>query len=277
MAPRGTMPAPSPCVALELDKLQDELRAAGGRWNAGLNLISSLAPLERRGRLGGIRGGADLGLERRGSAARLRRARQRELPGHAREAHDLRALDGRDFVGPVREHGARSACVAAICTVAEVTARIAAGDPRLELAKVVLDITEIPPEGGPCDLPSPLTFELRDGGPSTSDRADRRIHVRGWRELMTVEAMKSWLMTRGPLITVLAVHEDFYAYMNGVYHHVIGALEGGHHVAVIGFDDGGEYWIAQNSWGPRWGEDGAFRIGFGERGIDASMWGLELQ
>ncbi len=88
--------------------------------------------------------------------------------------------------------------------------------------------------------------------------------------------MKQWLATQGPLLAVLAVHEDLFAYASGVYHHISGALDGGHCVAVIGYDDSGEYWIAQNTWGSAWGERGWFRIAFGERGIDASMWGVEL-
>jgi hypothetical protein len=46
-----------------------------------------------------------------------------------------------------------------------------------------------------------------------------------------------------------------------------------HVVSIIGWgiDGGIPYWIASNSWGPDWGEDGYFRI---ERGVDAC--GIEI-
>ena len=45
-------------------------------------------------------------------------------------------------------------------------------------------------------------------------------------------------------------------------------------MAIIGYDDAQKAWIAKNSWGTGWGAGGFFRIGYGEVGIDASMWGV---
>lgn len=57
---------------------------------------------------------------------------------------------------------------------------------------------------------------------------------------------------------------------------------GGHAVKIIGWgketkDDGveTEFWIVQNSWGKDWGEDGYFRIAFGECGIDSFATSIE--
>ena len=62
------------------------------------------------------------------------------------------------------------------------------------------------------------------------------------------------------------VYDDFFDYAGGVYRHTWGQYLGGHCVALFGYD--AEGWLCKNSWGPEWGEDGWFRIGFGECGMD---------
>ena len=76
--------------------------------------------------------------------------------------------------------------------------------------------------------------------------------------------------------TGFEVYHDFFNYKSGVYQHVTGDLAGGHAVKMVGWgitDDGVEYWICANSWGPEWGEKGFFRIKTGEGQIDSSVWG----
>jgi len=53
-----------------------------------------------------------------------------------------------------------------------------------------------------------------------------------------------------------------------------GAYSGEHAVCCIGFDDDAKLWICKNSWWTKWGDGGFFRIGYGECGIGAQMWGL---
>ena len=59
---------------------------------------------------------------------------------------------------------------------------------------------------------------------------------------------------------------------NGVYTHHTGNVRGGHVVGVIGYDDTQSCWICKNSWGPTRGNDGCFRIGYGQCGIDGRMY-----
>ncbi|MCQ2820368.1 MAG: hypothetical protein MJ252_24135 [archaeon] len=64
------------------------------------------------------------------------------------------------------------------------------------------------------------------------------------------------------------------SYKSGIYQHVSGSYQGGHAVVFIGYgtEDGVDYWICQNSWGPDWGESGYFRIKMGECSIDINSW-----
>lgn len=72
----------------------------------------------------------------------------------------------------------------------------------------------------------------------------------------------------------MQVKEDFKAYRGGVYRNKTAKLSGGHAVKVIGFGQEIQpnaetpldnwYWICANSWGPRWGESGFFKIAMSE-------------
>ena len=79
--------------------------------------------------------------------------------------------------------------------------------------------------------------------------------------------IKQELADYGPLVTSMNVYADFHDYAGGIYAHTWGELDGGHAVMLVGYDDAGGYWIAKNSWSTNWGEDGWFRIAYGECGI----------
>lgn len=91
------------------------------------------------------------------------------------------------------------------------------------------------------------------------------------RWLMNPAAIKKDLMNNGPVNTGFMVYEDFRDYKSGVYRKKSDTLLGGHAVKIVGWgkENGEEYWVVQNSWSPSWGEDGFFRIAFGECGIDS--------
>lgn len=78
------------------------------------------------------------------------------------------------------------------------------------------------------------------------------------------------IMEAGPVQTSFKVYHDFMQYQSGIYTHVGGSLLGAHAVKIVGWgqENGVNYWIIANSWGRNWGEDGYFRIAFGEVGID---------
>lgn len=82
-------------------------------------------------------------------------------------------------------------------------------------------------------------------------------YVGGWFS-NTQEIMKG--LQHGPLMGRMTVYEDFIGYKGGIYEHVTGGQLGGHAITIIGYDNNEKYWIAKNSWGTEWGEEGYFRI-----------------
>lgn len=69
---------------------------------------------------------------------------------------------------------------------------------------------------------------------------------------------------RHPLSASYIVYDDFYSYSGGVYEQTSDVEEGGHAVLIVGWIDSLECWIVKNSWGSSWGEDGYFKIKWGE-------------
>uniref|UniRef100_A0A8C1XTA8 Tubulointerstitial nephritis antigen-like 1 n=1 Tax=Cyprinus carpio TaxID=7962 RepID=A0A8C1XTA8_CYPCA len=94
-------------------------------------------------------------------------------------------------------------------------------------------------------------------------------------------------------ITIIEVHEDFFVYKSGIYRHTDVNYHkpsqyrkhATHSVRITGWGEERDYngrthkyWIAANSWGKNWGEDGYFRIarGVNECEIEAfviAVWG----
>jgi len=74
--------------------------------------------------------------------------------------------------------------------------------------------------------------------------------------------MQQELYQNGPMQVAFDVYEDFMSYSGGVYRHLTGQYLGGHAVKVIGWgnQNGDDYWLIANSWGPDWGLSGYFMI-----------------
>jgi hypothetical protein len=111
-----------------------------------------------------------------------------------------------------------------------------------------------------CD--NPLDRPPCDG--QCADWSVRSFKSKSYRAMMwpTPDQMKAALQN-GPIVAGFQVYEDFQAYTGGVYEHKWGKHLGGHGVAVVGYDDAGQYWICKNSWGTGWGEKGWFKIKWG--------------
>lgn len=76
------------------------------------------------------------------------------------------------------------------------------------------------------------------------------------------EAMMQEIYQRGPIACGVATPEAFENYTGGIFHDTTGDLDITHNVALVGYgvENGTKYWVARNSWGTHYGEDGFVRI-----------------
>ncbi|MGO9109866.1 MAG: C1 family peptidase [Thermoguttaceae bacterium] len=204
-----------------------------------------------------------------------------------------------DFITSVKDQGSCGSCVAfGCCATVEADEQIKKKNPHLgiDLSEANLFYCPVPgiPTGscaGGWNPDSALAVFQKRGVvdaacfPYTpgdqpcklcADWQTRLTKISGWHHITSTSDMKAWVAHYGPVATCFSVYNDFFAYKSGVYHHVSGALAGGHCVCCVGYNDTGRYWICKNSWGPAWGENGFFQIAYGECGIDATMWGVTV-
>jgi len=135
-------------------------------------------------------------------------------------------------------------------------------------------------------FPEPLADQARDNGLTieeyfpyaagdqdasklNADWPNRLVKIRSWQSVTNnPAAMKENIARYGSITACFLVYQDFFSYSGGVYRHRTGDLAGGHCVTLVGYDDAQQCWIGKNSWGPGWGDQGFFRIGYGECGIE---------
>ena len=207
-------------------------------------------------------------------------------------------LPAGDYVTPIRDQSTCGSCVSfgSIAAMESAIAiKSATSNPILDLSEAFLFFCHYGVSGGTCDLgwsvnPA-LTSLLGTGTPDQPcfpytplqqpcnpcpDWTARVTKLTAWHPIASTDSMKDWLANHGPLVTCFSVYEDFDAYTSGVYHYTSGVYRGGHCVCCIGYSDIEDAWICKNSWGTGWGESGFFRIGYGECGIDAMMWAVEV-
>ncbi len=265
------------CAAqTRLKRVRHSIQKSGARWVAGDTEISQLSPEERRKYLGTIshpdsRVGSIISLDT-----------SRTLPSRL----DWRDHDGNNWVTPPKNQGPCGSCVifAGIGALESIIA-IQSNNPGL-----ALDLSEqfsLSCSGASCRgwWLAPMMNLLKYTGAvdeacfpysqddsiscsrRCSDWQDRSTRISAWSTIPNdVDAIRTAL-NQQPIPLCFDVYTDFYYYHGGVYEHVSGDLEGGHCVVAIGYDDSEHAWIAKNSWGPFWGENGYFKILWGDSGF----------
>ena len=84
------------------------------------------------------------------------------------------------------------------------------------------------------------------------------------------DAIKHAIMQYGAVSTSMFYDKAYYNSQNKVYHYYTGESSSNHAVAIVGWDDSFEIpnangtgaWIAKNSWGSNWANDGYFYVSY---------------
>lgn len=277
-------------AADELADLRARISEQGHRFTVTENRVTRLDPADRL-RLGGAIPPTDP------PAAPTWDPRGRDS---TRSALDWRDHNYQNYVSGVRDQGNCSSCwafaaVALLESMKMISYGLAGQDPDYS-EQSLLSCSE----AGDCEIgqhgealayiqavgvPPEYCFpyEADDTVPCASacpESAELANHVSGfdWVTLDNVDiaAIKSALEF-GPVITWFKVYESFYAYDAGVYSAYGSTYTGSNHsVLIVGYDDADNCWIAKNSWGPDWGEDGFFRIDY-DSGCDFGFWTMNAQ
>ena len=281
-----------------LEQLKSELQKAGDPWKADITSLSLLSFNEKKQYLGATPPPDKPSIS---EVERNVLLKKESLKAEALaaigvpKAYDLRNIGGKNFVTPIKNQKSCGSCVAfgTIATV-ESTLKLEGNDPNLavDLSEAHLFFCHGKDVGRNCSngwWPNEALDAFKNKGVVDaecykyvdglvkqdcsglcSDSNNRLMKITGYTDLTEQPAkIKEWITSKGPVSACFIVYDDFYNYSSGIYKHVTGSELGGHCVTIVGYNDDQGYWICKNSWGTDWGEQGFFRIAYGECGIDS--------
>ena len=278
-----------------LDQIKTALAAAGDPWEAGVTSLSALSFAEQKQYLGVTPPPGEASIEEIAQRAMQSRSAIESAAisaVSAPAAYDLRNVGGKNFVTPIKNQLSCGSCVSfGVVATVESTLRVQRNDANLaiDLSEAHLFFCHAKARGFNCDTgwwPEqamedfknkgvvdeacyPYSMSNKDCSGLCTNWADRVVKISGFEALHGQPAkIKEWVSTKGPVSACFVVYQDFFNYKSGVYKHVSGAQSGGHCVTIIGYDDAQKCWICKNSWGTAWGDQGYFKIAYGECAID---------
>jgi C1A family cysteine protease len=282
-----------PLLALDVADINQAIRDKGANWEAGETSMSKLSAEELSRRLPQPPGGSPKASVRRFQSSP--QAAAADLPARI----DWRNVDGHSYVTSVKDQEQCGACWAFASTAALesrilITSRTPDTDLNLsEQSMVSCEEDQYGCGGGYLDyaveflrttgIPLESCYPFTSGNGITgacggcADWQQNTYRITAFENVATsVEAMKSAIVKYGPLFAAMTIYQDFLSYKSGVYTHVTGTVVAGHAVTIVGYDDAEQCWIAKNSMGPDWGENGFFKIraGTNEVGIESEAYDM---
>ena len=100
-----------------------------------------------------------------------------------------------------------------------------------------------------------------------------KYYAKDFYNFESIDEIKQNMILKGPVEAAFQIYQDFMSYKSGIYVRNSDEKIGGHAVKVVGWgtQENEDYWIAQNSWGSDWAENGFFRIKIGECEFENQM------
>ncbi|MBN2541513.1 T9SS type A sorting domain-containing protein [bacterium] len=219
-------------------------------------------------------------------------ARSKDVPDH----FDWRDHEGANWLGSVKDQGAMGSCWAfGTCACIEPKIKIHAGDPALPVdlsESYLVNCSDAGSEDGGWQRYA-AAYIMENGivdeqcSPYVDYPLPCSLMCYDWESRLTYIDSYDWVFSHnlevykqaimeGPLAASIAVYEDFFYYESGVYEYTYGELSGGHVVLICGWDNEDSCWIGKNSWGTDWGENGYFKIKWGECWIEIDQMSVEV-
>lgn len=93
-------------------------------------------------------------------------------------------------------------------------------------------------------------------------KCDSGIRVEDFAPVKPKDHLALMLAVNEQPVSVLVCASSWQFYKKGIHKRFCGECSD-HAVLLIGYgsDEGEDYWLIKNSWGPKWGEEGTIRIG----------------
>ncbi len=287
-------------ATLKVQDLQAALVEQNASWVAGVTGFESYSDAQLSALLGAALPGPPPTKAEKENARLAAMAEHQAMAARGSAAayppsKDWRNVSGQNYVTPIRDQGGCGSCVAfGALAVVESMTRIMKG------ASYAVDLSEshlfycLKGDPNGCQngwWPTPAFTAVQNTGVALenyfpyigSQQAcavangweNQKVRIAGFQNISGAAAIKDWIANRGPVSACFEVFQDFFSYRSGVYRHVSGNSVGWHCVAIVGYDDNQQCWIAKNSWGTGRGESGFYRIGYGQCSIELyGMWGV---